>query len=60
MFIGLLSVCTIEDFGKSLVSNSKRPIKFLTLNNRPSQSRPKLVDLNSDETRVYSFTVNKC
>ena len=31
MFIGSLSVCTIESFGESLVSNSKGPIKCLQL-----------------------------
>ena len=30
MFIGL---CTIGSFGPSIVSNTKEPIKWLTLNN---------------------------
>ena len=55
MFIGLLNVCTIEGFGKSLVSKSKGPIKCLTLNNRPCQSRPTRANINSDETRVLSI-----
>ena len=62
MFIGLLSVCTIGSFGESLVSNSKGPIKCVTLNNRPCQAIPTLVNINSDETLFYPFTVsvNNC
>ena len=43
-------------------SNSKGPIKCLTLNNQPCQARPTLVNINSDETLFYPFTVsvNKC
>ena len=40
MFIGLLSACIIESFGKSLVSNSKRPKKCVSLKNEPCQPRP--------------------
>ena len=62
MFIGLLNVCAIRSFGKSLVSNSKGPLKCLTLNNQPCQARPMVVNINSDETLFYPFTayVNKC
>ena len=62
MFIGLLSVCTIGSFGESLVSNSKGPIKCVTLNNRPCHAIPTLVNINSDGTLFYPFTVsvNKC
>ena len=35
MFIGILSACTIGSFGESLVSNSKWPIKCVSLNNHP-------------------------
>ena len=47
---------------KSLASNLKRPIKCVTLNNWPCQARPRLVNINSDETLFYSFnvTVKKC
>ena len=62
MFIGLLSLCTIGTFSESLISNSKELIKCLTLNNRPCQARPTLVNINSNETHFYLFTVsgNKC
>ena len=40
MFIELLSFCTI-------VRPIKRPIKLVFLNNRPRQTRPILVDINS-------------
>ena len=62
MFIELLSVCVIVSFGQSLASNSKEPIKCVSLNNRTFQARPTLVDLNSSETLFYSFTirVNEC
>ena len=39
-FIGLLRVCTIENFGKSLTFNSKRSIKCVFLNNQPRKARP--------------------
>ena len=62
MFIRLLSLCTIVRFGEPLVSNSKGPIKCVSLNNQPCQARPTLVNINSDEILSYSFTVsvNKC
>ena len=62
MFIGILSVCTIGSSGESLVSNSKRPIKCLLLNIHLCQARPRLVDMNYDETLFYPFTVivKKC
>ena len=62
MFVGLLSITTVISFGKSLVFNFKGPIKCVSLNNQPAQTRPKLVNINSDETLFYLFTisVNKC
>ena len=39
IFIGLLSVLTVRIFDESLVSNSKGPIKYVTLTNRPCQIR---------------------
>ena len=33
MFIGLLSVCTIGTFSRSLVSNSEEPIKCASFTN---------------------------
>ena len=58
MFIGLFSVYTIGSFCKSLVSNSKGSIKCLTLNNRPYQARPTILNINSNETQFYPFTVS--
>ena len=62
MFIGLLSVCTRGSFGESLISNSKGPIKYVSLNNHPCQARSNLVNINSNETLFYPFIVsaNKC
>ena len=62
MFIGLLSPCTIGGFRDSLVSNLKRPIKCISLNNQPCKARPTIVNTNSDKTLFYPFTVsvNKC
>ena len=37
IFIGLLSVFTVRLFIDSLVSNSKAPIKYVTLTNQPCQ-----------------------
>ena len=34
MCIGLLRVCTIGHFGKSLASDFKGPIKYVSLNNQ--------------------------
>ena len=47
---------------ESLASNSKRPIKFVSLNNQLCQARPTLVDINSKETLCYPYTVsvNNC
>ena len=53
MFIGLLSVCTIRIFGDSLVSNSKGPIKYVSLYNHPCKARSTLVNINSDETLFF-------
>ena len=58
IYIGLLSVCTIGSIDESIVSNSKGPIKCVSLNNRPCQARPTLVNINSDETHFYKSTLN--
>ena len=49
-------------FGESLVFNSKGPIKFASLNSQPWRARPALVDVNSNKTLFYPFSVNvnKC
>ena len=54
LFIALLSACTIGSFGASLASNCKKPLKFLSLNNQPCQTRY----INSDEFLFYLFTVS--
>ena len=58
MFIGLFNISLIKSFRESLVSNLKRPMKYLTLNNQLYQARPTLVTINSDETLFYLFTVS--
>ena len=62
MFSGLLGVCTVVNFSGSTQFNYKEPTKCVTLNNRPSQVRPILVNVNSNETIFYRLTVNvnKC
>ena len=59
--IGFLSACTTERCGRSLASNSKGHTKFFSLNNRPCQARPTLLDINSNEPLFYPFSlcVNK-
>ena len=58
MFIGLSSVCTMGHFCESLTFNSKAAIKCVSLSNNPCQARPTLVNINSDETLFYPFTVS--
>ena len=58
MLIGLLSVCAIGTFSESLVSNFKGPIKCVSLNNHPCQAWPTFVNINSNETLFYPFTVS--
>ena len=64
MFIGLLSVCIAGISNRSLTSSFKGSIKRVSLSNRPNQARPRprLVNITSNETLFYPFTVgiNKC
>ena len=62
MFIVLLSVYTIGCFAASLAPNYKEPIKCVSLNSKPCQTRPAIVNINSDETAENPVTVsvNKC
>ena len=62
MFIGLLSISTLVSFSRSLHSNYKESIRYVTLNDHPCKARPTLVDINSNKTLFHSFTtsVNKC
>ena len=58
IFVALLSTCTIESLGELLVDNLKRPIKCVFLNNQPCKARPTIVNINSDQTLLYPFTVS--
>ena len=42
MFIGVLSVCTLVSFSRSLPSNYEKPIKCVSVTNIPCQARPAL------------------
>ena len=56
MFIGLLSACTIESFCELIVFNSQEPIKWVkSLNNKTCQTRPTIVNINSDKTIFIHF-----
>lgn len=46
-----------RNFTRSLASNSEEHVKCASLNNRPGQARPILVNINSNETFFYPFTV---
>ena len=56
MFVGLWNVYIIENFGELLVSNSKGPLKYLSLNNQSCQDRTTLVNISPDETLLYPYT----
>ena len=66
MFIRSLSTCKIGGFGESSTSNHgsnfEGRLKLISLNNVPCQTRPALIEVNSNETPFYPFTVgfNKC
>ena len=62
MYTGLLRAWTIGYFSVSSACNSKGPLKYMSLNNWPYQTRPTLVDKNSNENLFYQFTVSatKC
>ena len=69
MCIGVFSACTIRVFSGSWPSNYKGPVKCVSLNNRcqtidvkPCQTKPTLVETNSNETLFYPFAVSvtKC
>ena len=60
--IGLLSAYKIGNFGKSLAFNSEGLIKRVSLIKQSFQTRPKVVNINSDKTFFYPFpvSVKKC
>ena len=45
-------------FSGSLPFNYKNPIKRVSLNNQSCQSRPTLIDINSNENLFHSFIVS--
>ena len=55
MFTGLLSTCIIADFAESLASDSKRPIKNVSLNNQPYKATLTIVNINSNQNYKFSF-----
>ena len=62
MFIRLLSAFKIESFSKSMAFYWKGPIKYASQNSQQCKDRPTIVNINSNETFFYQFTVsvNKC
>ena len=58
MCIRLLKACTVEIFGGSLASTSKRSVKCVSWNNWPSQARATLIDINSNETSFCPFPIS--
>ena len=62
IFIGLLKVCTVKSFDESLASSFEGSIKCVSLNNRPCQAKPTIVNSSFNEALFYPFTVsvNKC
>ena len=64
MFIGVLSVCTLVSFSRSLPSNYEKPIKCVSVTNIPCQARPALDEnliKHSNKTLFYAFiaSINK-
>ena len=57
--LGLLSVCKIWSFHESLVSNSKKKKKCVSLNNHRCQDRPTLGNINSNEILFVNINSNK-
>ena len=51
----LFNTCKNGSFDQSLSSNSIVFIKYVSLNKRPCQARPALVNLNSNKTFYYPF-----
>ena len=49
-FVRLLSLCTTGRFCESLASTSKGRLKCVSLNNQPCETRPKPVNISSDQT----------
>ena len=56
IFIEILS--GIGSFGELLASNSETPMKCVSLNNELCQTRPTIVNINSDETLFCPFSIN--
>ena len=45
---------------QTLASNTREPIKCVSLNCRPCQAIPTTTDINSNENLIYLVSVNKC
>ena len=58
MFIRLLSACTTARLVESLASNSKKQHKICIFKQSTCQSRPRLFNINSNQSR--SVNINKC
>ena len=56
----LLSAGTLGIFRKSLAFNSKGTLKLVSLNNEPCQTRPTVVNIDSDETLFLSIYCSCC
>ena len=54
----MLRASAIGGFSKSLGFNSEGPTECVSLNNRPCQTRPTLVNIYSNKTLNYQLTVS--
>ena len=62
IFIRLLSACSKNTFGQSITANFESSTKCVSLNNLPHELITILVNINSNDTLPYKFTVtvNRC
>ena len=58
MFIVLLSVCTIVNFGELLAFTYNEAVKCVSPNNQPYKATSTIVNINSDKTPFYPSTVS--
>ena len=52
-----MKACTIGSFGESIAFNSKGPINCVSINNQLCQDRSTLIDINSNQTLLYPYTL---
>ena len=50
--------CTTTSFSRSLTSNSEGCVNYVSLNNRRCKDKPIPVNINSNESLYYPFTVS--